>query len=418
MARLTGQNMKGLTKMNRLPTTPFDPESTISHLISKLDEMGYSKDTIGRLNSVWRNFAAYWEMGSHEEFSLQVISEYMSFRYGCRLGDRGASHNVVRAMCMLWDYSCYGRIFKQSYINRRGFCPKYRDAFNGFMEFLEHSGYSDGSLRTLRSQMFQFEEFLRNSDIPSIAAVTPENLQRYTETLKRFAPRTIERNLRMLKQFFDYCHKHGYTTKQLSPSVPKIRIHRDINLPTTFTQEETAALLSAVDRSNALGKRDYAILAMAALLGLRISDIIGLTFDEIDWTKRTLSIAQQKTGKLVELPLSDEVGWAIIDYLQNGRPQSSCQHVFIKHCAPYDELAPSMSRTLKKYLRRAHIETPAGKPVGMHAFRHSLASAMLERGVSLPVISGTLGHSDPHSTETYLRLDIAQLRMCALEVDV
>lgn len=410
--------MKGLTQMIRPPTTPFEPKPTISHLINRLEEMGYNKSTINRLNSVWRNFIAFWEKRPQEELSLQAISEFMSFRYGCRLGDKDASHNVVRAMCMLWDYTCYGQVFKQSHINTRGFYPEYQAAFNGFMEFLKRSEYSDGSLRTLRSQMFQFEEFLRNNNIPNIAAVVPDNLIRYAETLKRFAPRTIERNLRMLKQFFDYCHKHGYATEQLSPSVPKIRIHRDINLPTTFTQEETAALLSAVDRSNALGKRDYAILAMAALLGLRISDIIGLTFDEIDWAKRTLSIAQQKTGKLVELPLSDEVGWAIIDYLQNGRPQSSCQHVFIKHCAPYDELAPSMSRTLKKYLRRARIETPAGKPVGMHAFRHSLASAMLERGVSLPVISGTLGHSDPHSTETYLRLDIAQLRMCALEVDV
>jgi Site-specific recombinase XerD len=403
--------------MTGFSAASFDPKPAISHLIDRMDERGYSKSTIDRLNSVWQNFDAYWATQPHKEFCLQAISEFMSFRYGCRLGDKDASHNITRAMCMLWDYACYGEIFKQSSINARGFSSEYQSAFNGFMDFLEHSGYSDGTLSTLRSQLFQFDEFLQNRNISSIAAVTLQDLQEYTKTLERFAPRTIERKLRMLKQLFDYCQEHGYTAEHLSPSVPKIRVSRDIRLPVTFTRDETAALLSAVDRANPLGKRDYAILAMAAFLGLRISDIIGLTFDEIDWSKRTLSIIQRKTRKLVELPLMDEVGWAIIDYLQNGRPQSPCRYIFIKHCAPYDELTPTMSRTLQKYLHRAHIKTPTGKSVGMHAFRHGLASAMLENGVPLPVISGTLGHSDPHSTETYLRLDLSQLRKCALEVD-
>lgn len=176
------------------------------------------------------------------------------------------------------------------------------------------------------------------------------------------------------------------------------------------------ALLEAVDRANPLGRRDYAILTMAATLGLRISDIIGLTFDEIDWTKKTLSIIQRKTGKLVELPLPENVGWAIIDYLRSGRPQSSCNHVFIKHCAPYDALSYSMAKTFQKYMRRAGIQRPAGKPIGMHTLRHSLASAMLEKEIPLPIITGTLGHRNPHTTETYLRIAISQLRKCALEV--
>ena len=115
-------------------------------------------------------------------------------------------------------------------------------------------------------------------------------------------------------------------------------------------------LLTSVDRSNPLGRRDYAILIMAAKLGLRVSDIINLTFDEIDWTKKTLSITQQKTGKLVELPLTEDVGWAIIDYLQHGRPESECIHVFIKHCAPYDGLNSNISKRLQKYQEVADID--------------------------------------------------------------
>ena len=118
--------------------------------------------------------------------------------------------------------------------------------------------------------------------------------------------------------------------------IPRIHVPKSIELSTVFTREKVQKLLTSVDRSNPLGRRDYALLIMAAKLGLRVSDIINLTFDEIDWAKKTLSITQQKTGKLVELPLTEDVGWAIIDYLQNGRPESECIHVFIKHCAPYD----------------------------------------------------------------------------------
>ncbi|MPN16568.1 Tyrosine recombinase XerD [bioreactor metagenome] len=225
------------------------------------------------------------------------------------------------------------------------------------------------------------------------------------------------RKLCLLKQFLRFAYENGFIAEALSPTIPKLRIPRNLQLPTVFTKEEVNALLAAVDRSNPLGKRDYAILILAAGLGLRVSDIIGLTFDEIDWSKKLLSIVQQKTGKLVELPLSDEIGWAIINYLQNGRPESECNRVFVKHCAPYDALTPSMYRTMQKYLQKAGIKRPVGKPTGMHAFRHSLASAMLEQMIPLPVISGTLGHTDMHSTETYLSIDLHQLRSCALEVD-
>lgn len=240
-------------------------------------------------------------------------------------------------------------------------------------------------------------------------------MQNYVETMSRFAPRTRERKLRLVRQWLEYCYKQGYLDESLSLTIPRIRAPKNIELPTIFTKE-VQKLLASVDRSNPLGRRDYAILIMAAQLGLRVSDIINLTFHEIDWSRKILSITQQKTRKLVELPLTEDVGWAIIDYLQNGRPQSGCNHVFIKHCAPYDGLNANISKTLKKYLSKAEIKCPPGKAIGMHTFRRSLASTMMEKGVPIAVISGTLGHADPHSTETYLRIAIPQLRVCALEV--
>lgn len=152
-------------------------------------------------------------------------------------------------------------------------------------------------------------------------------------------------------------------------------------------------------------------------MGLRSCDIKALEFDFINWTEKILSFTQQKTKKFLTLPLPDDVGWSIIDYLKNGRPVSDSRYVFIQHKPPYGQYT-DLRNVLVKQMRSAGIETPANKRIGMHCFRHGLATAMLENGVPLPVISQTLGHADIFSTEVYLRINISQLQRCALEVEL
>ena len=404
--------------MDRSQIATFDPKKTIFQLKQRLNEMAYSQATIDRLDSVWRNFIQYWTDTHQTEFTEATMQEFTVFRYGYVLGDKDKAHNVNRAMNMLWDFTWYHQVFKQSSLSVVHFHHEYQDVFNGFLSYLRDKGYSEGSIRTFRSRLMQIQNFIKNDGCPNIGALTTECVERYTASLSHNSPKTIARKLRLLKSFLEYAHNNGYVPEPLVPIIPQVHVPRNIHLPTVFTKEDVATLLGSVDRSNPLGKRDYAILSLAACLGLRISDIVGLTFDEIDWQKKRLCIVQQKTGKLVNLPLTEEVGWAIIDYLQNGRPQSDCDHVFIKHCPPYDVLSPSMYRTIQKYLQKAGIKCHNGKATGMHALRHSLASSMLAQKTPLPIISGTLGHTDPHSTETYLGIALHQLRECALEVDI
>lgn len=395
----------------------FSPGSTVAMLKGRLAEMNYSQATIERMDSVWENFSQYWNSMSNPEFSLKTIQEFILSRYGFQMGDKDSCHNVNRSMGVLWDFVTCGQVFTVCSLNRNEFRTEYREAIEGFVRRLVDSGYSQGSLRTFRSQLFKLSEYLHYAGVANVGAITEEHLKGYEQTLDRHAPRTRVRELRLLKRFLEYCLEVKIISEPLALTVPKIRVPRNTELPTVFTKEEVQALLSNVDRENPLGKRDYAILSIAAGLGMRVSDILGLTFTEIDWANKRLSIVQQKTGKVVELPLTESIGWAIIDYLQNGRPVSANNHVFIKHCAPYDELSPSMHRTLKKYMKKAGIECSESSHKGMHTFRHSLASSMLQSGISLPIISGTLGHADPRSTETYLRIDLTLLQKCALEVE-
>lgn len=152
---------------------------------------------------------------------------------------------------------------------------------------------------------------------------------------------------------------------------------------------------------------------MAIRLGIRDCDIRNLKFENIDWTNGRLSFIQFKTGQPLELPLNDEIGSAIVDYLKYGRPHINLPYVFIRHVAPFDQF-DSLYSILQRYLRVAGISFEREKAHGLHSFRHTLASNMLSANVSLESISGVLGHKTVDSTNTYLAVNIEGLRRCAL----
>ena len=111
---------------------------------------------------------------------------------------------------------------------------------------------------------------------------------------------------------------------------------------------------------------------------------------------------------------------ALIDYLREGRPVSSEPHVFLALRAPYQPLSRDnhLHQVLNKYIRRSGVVLYVDQAHGMHSLRHTLASALLEQGTPLPVISGIFGHRDSNTTMEYLRISVEQLRSCTLEMEV
>ena len=109
---------------------------------------------------------------------------------------------------------------------------------------------------------------------------------------------------------------------------------KQARVPSVWEPGDVARILDAVDRGNPCGKRDYAIILLVTRLGLRSIDVKRLEFADFDWPGNRLSVAQAKTGNRIWLPLLKDVGWAVIDYVRNGRPASGCPQVFLRHTAP------------------------------------------------------------------------------------
>ncbi|MDY5028074.1 MAG: site-specific integrase, partial [Oliverpabstia sp.] len=223
-----------------------------------------------------------------------------------------------------------------------------------------------------------------------------------------------------LKKFLHFLFDNGFCEIDYTEDILSLRIPRNGHVPHTWTPDELKRLLEAVDRQSPSGKRDYAIFSLCIQTGLRAADIRNLKINDINWKTHTLKIITGKTGEPLELPLLEAVGWAIIDYLKNGRPESGYTNVFLAHHFPYGPIGSTSSLTgaLRKYLIKAEIEIKAGEAHGIHTLRSTLAQNMLFCGTELPVISQTLAHRDERTTVgNYLRIDTEHLRDCSLELE-
>ena len=389
----------------------------ISALKIEMQKKGYSPLTMRGLENVWDALLRYASTVPATSFDEKFREEFLRAEYGFRMDLEYTMYRVSRALELLKNYIEFGVVTGFSKKGLHEFINGYRPLMTAFADGEARRGLAEGSMKSLWSRLYRLHLFFIDKGADTFDTVTRDMINDFIKYLAPYSTTYVSENLRMLRRLCLYAFQNNYPSEDVSGCVPFVKNSRQQRLPAVFTEDETAKILSSFDRENPMGKRNYAIFLLAARMGLRSCDIKALEFGFINWTEKTVSFTQKKTKKYLTLPLPDDVGWAIIDYLKNGRPVSDSKYVFIQHTPPYGQYK-DLRNVLVKQMRKAGIETPANKRIGMHCFRHSLATAMLENGVPLPVISQTLGHADIASTEVYLRINISQLRLCALEVEL
>lgn len=216
----------------------------------------------------------------------------------------------------------------------------------------------------------------------------------------------------VLRSFLNYLFQEGKTITNLATAIPATAGGRLSELPRYLEAAEVENLLRACDRRHKVGRRDYAVLVLLARLGLRASEVANLELDDIDWAAGELMI-RGKGNRVDRMPLLQEVGKAVADYLKRGRPRCSTRRVFI-HCkAPYAGFSSPpnpVSGIVKRALARAGLN-PQNQ--GAHLLRHSLATSLLRSGASLAQIGQVLRHQQMSTTEIYAKVDVQALRALA-----
>jgi site-specific recombinase XerD len=273
------------------------------------------------------------------------------------------------------------------------------------------------TLYSYEKHIGKFLLYLEHQNTTDLSCITVAQLHDCCKMIAKQSDGAAHNMSCSIRVFLRYLHTEGILREDLSGKVPSFAYRRQSKLPSSLEAEEMTALLASVDRASRVGKRDYAIILLACRLGLRSGDIRTLRFGDISWERNTIEIVTQKTGKPLTLPLLDDVGQAIIDYAKYARPTVDSPIIFQTCNAPIGPLsAPAISSIVKRYANKAAIDTVPGRHPGPHLLRNTLASALLRENVPLPEISGILVHADTRTTqEYYLRIDINQLKRCALD---
>ena len=215
-----------------------------------------------------------------------------------------------------------------------------------------------------------------------------------------------------LRNLFRFLFWSGKTKRDLASSLPRVALPRNTHLPRSLKPEEVEKLIDAVWSADAIGRRNYAMLLVLARLGLRAPEVIAIQLEDIDWRAGTILI-RGKGKRHDRMPLPEDVGKAIVDYLRKGRRGPS-RTLFVSNRVPYRPFVDA--QILNSILVAAFEQTglkPPHKYIGSHLLRHSLATDMLRKGASLDEIGDVLRHRSRTSTSIYAKHDVEGLRSIA-----
>jgi len=399
-------------------------KESVKSVLKELKYQKYSKSAIGNYGAIYNGILKHMQANNISSFNEKVCIEYVFFRTGYAIDGFYGSGNrklntVTKPLQALLDYIKTGTVkFKM----RPKICPyrcpaQFEEEYLAFQEELMYREYARATVISNTEKVNKFLTFLETCRVNSSKSIHAEHITTFLSGYKDLKPRYISTIIYILRNYLTFLYDQGFMDQDISKSLPKVRIARNAFIPYSWKREDVDKLLEAVDRGDPKGKRDYAILLLVIRLGLRVSDIRGLKFNNLNWSRKTILLTMQKTGQPLKLPLLDDIGWAIIDYLKNGRPETRCDAVFIRHRAPYDSFGENESfyRELHRYMVKAGLEIPLDIHCGLHSLRSTLARNMLEARAPLPVISEVLGHQNINTTSIYLKIDLDGLKKCALD---
>lgn len=383
-------------------------------------QLSYSLSTIGNYRGYWKRIRNFMASNGIKHYSQEVGNQIIYHEFE----DRSIAEFAVgekhyyNGIKMLSEFVETGKIKAAPRLYKEPF------VFNGpigeiITDFLDYKRIEE-RLSIIRMHCYQlnlsrFLNYCIEKGICSINDIDLAVIIRFIAELdyKKLPVVTV---ISILRGFLKYIFEQKILATDYSNKIPKYKTVIQPKLPSTFSKEEIEKLISSVERASSIGKRNYAIIILAARLGLRASDISRLKFENLHWNTCTIEIQQFKTGKELVLPLLPDVGNAIIDYLKYGRAKSEEPYVFLSIRPPCGHFASSniVTHVVQRAIRKAGIDIN-GRRFGPHSLRHSLGFRMLEQSTILPVISEVLGHERTESTKYYLRIDLKSMRQCMLD---
>jgi len=387
-----------------------------------LVERNRSQDGMYRFR---KSMKVFKEFTGDVVFTPQLSSAFLTKMLGTGEGfsQRGANSKLhmyyIRTVRSLEDYFLFGTFLRRHDEMVPMTWPEpFREPLAAYFPTVENRGVTTKHRRKIGVLTRDLILYLYRRGIDSFEKMTFDHVTGFITSQVGFQPKTMSGKISCLRGLFRFLYLEKFISVPLAEALPKVwSVHRT-TVPTVWKPEELRKVKESIDLGNPKGKRDYAIVTLAAGTGMRGCDVMNLKLTDIDWKRKEIAVVQSKTSEPLILPLTNDVGWALIDYIKNARPESEYGNVFLKHLSPFEpfQSVSSLYTILTKYVSKAGV-LPGGKPrAGIHSLRHTLAGELLQNNVGINTIADILGHADPESTKNYLKVNVSALSKCTLEV--
>ncbi len=344
----------------RYRTSPH--KERIDHVGSSLLDLRYASEVIRQHLHEWLRFSLHLDKNGSSLLpatGTDTVRHYVAQRVAGRSASRS---RVLRASVRIFlEADERGRFRRR--VGSPPSTPAWFDPIlTPYLQFVRaHRGLAQKTARKYIQKLSAFAQYLESAGIRQLGGIAPRHVREFYENAGQGVPRRSYGCT--LRVFFRWAAAQGWLSTSLGEAIPRPRQYRYVGLPDVLSQSDVDRILAAVDRSTPLGRRDYAILLLAARYGLRPSDIRQLTLDEIDWRGARIDVRQVKTGRPLVLPLLPDVADALSAYLRDGRPASTNRTVFLRHCAPFEPFAAenNLMAIMRVALRRVGLADRAGR---------------------------------------------------------
>ena len=400
----------------------LDFKTQIKNIRKEALGIGFSISTMDEYLRIWNKFI-YWKSTNsfvyNEKDYIDFLLDYYKFDVNSYTNkSRSLYQQLMRSKRILDDFDTY-KIFMQKRSLPSSLYSDYPSNWNvvldNYLDYLKNVRQnSNNSIIIKKRYLTNLLSYFNKNGL--------NELNNFSKTLiVDFVNKTIEkgniskrRNFYVLRDFLSYLFIENIVLEDLSYYIPIMKQIRKRKLPTYLSVGDVEKLLDSIPKERKIDIRNYTIILIAARLGLRISDILNIKLKDIDWKNYKLNVIQPKTNNLNILPLSKEVGWAIINYIKNSRPKCNNEYLFVKMKYPFEKM--EQFNNFNKYFEKCNLEENIKK--GIHNLRHSFATNMLDNDIPIHIISSVLGHSDINTTSsTYIKIDTKNLKKVCLEVD-
>lgn len=383
-----------------------------TRLCELLKSEAYSESTIKEMTFVINALSAYMDSQSLEEYSPEVGEKFVSY---CRKDLHTCSSREWRAKSVVNKLNRLSRGLdgKTALLHTKSKELSLPEGLKkSLTDYISHCEDEENKKSTIKYKYWlcgRFLENISNLGCKEIWNMTGENIQTAFLALghMRYWPK--------LRPYFHFLFDNNLLPQDYSNLIQNCRFH--VPQPTVYSVEEIRCIENSFDLSSASGVRNYAITLLMTRYGIRACDVAALEIEAIDFENNRLKFIQQKTGEPWEGELFPVVKEALLNYIKNIRPNiAGCTRVFISVLPPH---VPINSGTVNTMICQQFQHTEidiTGKRHGSRVFRSSIASNMINDGISTEITRRVLGHGTKYAIKHYAKIDIESMRLCALSV--